>query len=438
MIPPDADHMPKTLEKSIYFGTKNIVDAIKASDRKNEIKLVYISSVAIYGNRDDKHPWGRIGDPLLISIYDNYAYEKKRAERYILESELLNWVIFRQTAMYHKKFLTNNLNDGLMFHTCWNTPIEWVTDVDSGLLMTNLAKFDSNNTLEKDFWRKCYNIGGGENCRTTGYETFDFGFKLMGASVQKFFKPQWNATRNFHCMWFTDSDKLNNYLKFQNESNEIFWARQAKKNWYYKYGAILPSKLLSKIVIQRLFKSTNSPTYWVKNNKIGRITAAYGGMDEYENIPKSWNEFPLLCKDQNSDGNFIDYNELKNINSSVKYKLNHGYDESKLDSELDITDMQQAAEFRGGKCLSTSMKKGDLYTKLKWQCHNGHIFSSSPYTILKAGHWCPDCVAEKSWNWDELAKNVPFYAQIWYDINKTNNSFKFPLTQNDNDFLSVE
>ena len=75
--------------------------------------------------------------------------------------------------------------------------------------------------------------------------------------------------------------------------------------------------------------------------------------------------------------------------------------------------MQKAAEFRGGKCLSLTMVKGDLYTKLKWLCSEGHEFNASPYLVLKAGHWCSKCV-QSPWNFDEQARHNDFLAQVWY------------------------
>ncbi len=94
-------------------------------------------------------------------------------------------------------------------------------------------------------------------------------------------------------------------------------------------------------------------------------------------------------------------------------RLDHGYDENKPKSELDLEDMKSAARFRGGECLSGSMVKGDLTTKLKWRCAFGHEFEGSPTLILLAGHWCPECTPPP-WNYDEIAKVNPFFAQVWY------------------------
>ena len=47
----------------------------------------------------------------------------------------------------------NNLKDGLMFHTPWNCVLEWVTDVDSGILCKNLIERDLDERLD-GFWNR--------------------------------------------------------------------------------------------------------------------------------------------------------------------------------------------------------------------------------------------------------------------------------------------
>ncbi|MCH5296014.1 MAG: NAD(P)-dependent oxidoreductase, partial [Treponema sp.] len=113
------------------------------------------------------------------------------------------------------------------------------------------------------FWNKIYNIGGGKDCRITGYETIDEGFRVMGLKTKKVFKPNWNIPRNFHGVWFYDSDELDEILDYRTENNKIFWNRMGKKYWYFKVAKIVPSALISKLAIQRLFKNTNAPKYWI-------------------------------------------------------------------------------------------------------------------------------------------------------------------------------
>lgn len=415
VIPPLADHYPIETDRCNRIGAKNIVDTVEGI-KENQPKLVHISTVAIYGNRNYKHPWGRVGDPLISSTYDEYSASKIKGERFVLDSNIKHWAVLRQTGMLHSKMLSNNMKDGLMFHTCFNAPIEWVTARDSGLLMRRLVEKDALGNLEEAFWKKCYNIGGGACNRVTGYDTFDEGFKIIGGSTQKYMKPQWNSLRNFHCMWFQDSHILNDYLDFQKEDVKDYWQEILSTHRYYSLGKLVPAKIISKLAIERLLKDENAPRYWIKTNQSGKVKAFFGSRENINCMPSDWSEFPILAHGQLADGD-IDYDDMRDITKLEEhgYILDHGYDESKLDCELDIEDMQQAAAFRGGRCISTSMTKGDLYTKLEWECHDGHRFFASPYCILKAGHWCSECCQPQPWDYDRLSKFMPFYAQVWYD-----------------------
>jgi len=57
-----------------------------------------------------------------------------------------------------------------------------------------------------------------------------------------------------------------------------------------------------------------------------------------------------------------------------------------------IEEMQDLATNRGGKCLSTEYL-GNTH-KLKWECNKGHVWESSPKAILRGG-WCPLCSLNK-------------------------------------------
>ena len=90
-----------------------------------------------------------------------------------------------------------------MFHTCFNAPLEWATAEDSGLLIANIIRQDTERDLGQKFWGKVFNLGGGQcNC-VTGYDILNDGFEIIGGTVKNFFEPAFNATRNFHGLWFT-------------------------------------------------------------------------------------------------------------------------------------------------------------------------------------------------------------------------------------------
>lgn len=433
IIPPLSDHDSIGTFKSNYIGTKNIVDAITASGRADEISLIHIATVAIYGHRADPHVWIRVGDPVISSDYDVYSKQKLKAERYVLESGLKKFVSLRQTAMFHKNIFKNNTNDGLMFHTVWNGALEWVTDLDSAKLCTNLIEKDSEGKLE-DFWKKIYNIGGGEKCRLTGFESIDISFSLLGGGVKKYFKPNWNITRNFHGGWFYDSDELEEKLNFRNEDPEMFWKRMAKKHRLLKLVKLVPPALVSSAFFGKLFKSTNAPKYWLKNGIEGRVKAFFGSRAKYAEIPENWDNYNLLCEGKDEKGNAVDYAAYKDIKNAASKLLDHGYDESKDLKDLTLEDLQKAAEFRGGECAAKSYNKNP-YEKLAWKCRKGHEFNLTPYTVLKGGYWCADCCEPSPWRYGAIA-DIPFYGQVYFDSHDKNEvDDEYPTFVHEEDFI---
>jgi hypothetical protein len=139
-----------------------------------------------------------------------------------------------------------------------------------------------------------------------------------------------------------------------------------------------------------------------------RIKVWFGSRKKYEAIPDTWDSIVLA----------------KPIN--LPAYLDHGFDESKPTEELDIADMRQAAEFRGGKCLSETMTKGDMYTPLKWSCAFGHEFEATPYLILFAGHWCKECDCGE-WKYGEIADVNPFFAQVWKPLHEGEENYRVKM-----------
>lgn len=57
----------------------------------------------------------------------------------------------------------------------------------------------------------------------------------------------------------------------------------------------------------------------------------------------------------------------------------------------------------------------NIGSPLEWECAFGHEFKATPNLVLKGGHWCPECERSK-WNFAEMAKVNPFFAQVWTPI----------------------
>ena len=430
VIPPLSDNDAEASRLSNMVGSLNLVEAVKTY--APQTKFIHVSTVALYGNRTAAHPWGRVGDPVMPSVFDSYAKHKMIAERAVLESGLSHWVVLRQTGMLHERMLNDNISDGLMFHTPFNSPIEWVSARDSGLLIKRIIERDAAGEIDS-FWRKIYDIEGGEENRGTGFDVFRDGFALIGGNAKSFLRPSYNAIRNFHGLWYADGDELNELFGYRHDTVKAYWKEIGDKHKYYKLAKILPASFIAALVIKPLLKHPNSPRTWLKKGDVGKVQAYFGCKDNADALPDDWKDFYVWSEDRGEDvpndiknGEFADkysfmagysYEEMKKPEFAKKngLLLSHGYDETKPVSEWDIEDMKEAAAFRGGECISENMEKGDAYTPLKWRCHDGHEFYAAPYTILKGGYWCPDCCQPEPWNYDKLAKRIPFYAQIWYD-----------------------
>jgi hypothetical protein len=136
----------------------------------------------------------------------------------------------------------------------------------------------------------------------------------------------------------------------------------------------------------------NGTAYWYRNRNDLRISAFYKDYASYESIPDWGVEMPDFDPDPDW------------------HRLDHGYDETK--TSLDIGDLHGAAAFRGGECLAGEWD-GDMFATLDWKCAAKHDFRAKANTILKAGHWCPQCMAPP-WDFDQQAKINPFLAQVWH------------------------
>lgn len=392
MVSPMADRYPEETLQVNYGSTIKIIEAIKKQDNADEIALVFIGTIAETGCRMPPIHWGRVGDPIKGSMFDYYATSKIAAERAVFESGLKKWVSIRQTGMLP----TVRAQHPIMFHQNLHNVLEWVTADESGMLMANICE----DWIPDHFWRKAYNVGGGEQWRMTAWQLIEINFAAMKRDFRAIFAPDDFALYNFHGHWFTDSDKLHAITQFRFMTPEEYFAhdKQLKQLRFISSIPLVKRLIPSAKKLRQQMKAINAQetgVHWMLDNDKGAwIEAFFGSREKFRQI-KSWE---------------AGY-ELTMPDNTPTY-LSHGYDESKPIADLTLEDMQGAAQFRGGACLSDSMINGDLFTPLKWQCHQGHDFDATPNLILKAGHWCPEC-ERISWDYSELARHSPFFAQVW-------------------------
>lgn len=370
MVSPSADYFPEETMHTNVTAMRNIVEAVKAQPNSDNIGVVYIGSVAQYGPHDAPRHWGRTGDPLTPAKMDMYAASKVCAERILAESGLKKWVSLRQTGILSEAMLFNG-TDPIAFHVPIQGVLEWATVEDSARLMHQVCM----PWVPESFWRRFYNIGSGADYRLSNY---DFESQLMKAlscpPPEKSFDARWFATGNFHGMWYEDSDALDQILHFRlnTPAAEYFRIMSSRLPAYFRLAKFCPAFLIKAGMKWVAGRNHLAPLYWRRHQDDpvckARIDAHFGGMQAWEQA-KNWDEIDTTPPSQ------------------TPIRWEHGCDESKPESEWDIADMQSVAAFRGGKCLSETMVKGDLYTPLRWQDADGREFSATPCTILLGGHW---------------------------------------------------
>ncbi len=397
MVSPRADHHPQETMRVNVTAAENIVRAVKSRPDADRVQVVYIGSVAQTGHRCPPIHWGRTGDPINVSVYDHYGVSKCLAERVFAESGLRRWVSLRQTGILYPALILNGA-DPITFHVPIDGVLEWATVEDSGRLLARLC----DTELPDTFWRRFYNISSGADYRLTMYEFESLLLQALSCPPpEKVFDARWFASRNFHGYWFTDSDILEDYLHFRANIPvvEYFASLRRALPWYISLARIVPAPLI-KWGMGMLTRIRPLGTMsWFATGDKQRIAAYFGSREAWEQQP-TW--------------------ENANLSRPTEEPLllNHGYDETKPIDQWNITDMQQAAAWRGGKCLSENMTIGDAYTPLEWECFDGHRFTASPALVLLGGHWCPRCMPAP-WQYDREARHNPFLAQVWYASHAT-------------------
>ena len=391
MVSPSADYYPKKTMHVNVTAADNVVKAILAQPNADDIKAVYIGSVAQTSDRNAPIHWGRIGDPVCTSVYDHYGISKIKAERLFADSGIKHWVSLRQSGILYPGILKNF--DPIMFHVPIRGVLEWATVEDSGRLLANVCGDD----VPEEFWNHFYNISSGPDYRMTNYE---FECKILKTCYcpkpEKIFESKWFVLRNFHGQYYLDADKLENYLHFREyvPVDEYFAKMQKSLPGFFKLAKIAPAFAIKWAMRPVAYKKQWGTQWWIKHHDMNRIHAYYGTEEAWRNIP-DWKDMDLEVSANPADAVHID----------------HGYDESKPLSELTVQELQKAAAFRGGELLSTSYS-GDPAEKLQWRCHKGHTFEASPKLVLEGGQWCDECIPP-AWDYDDLSAHSPFFAQVW-------------------------
>jgi len=236
IIPPLADESPELACKVNTLGTENLIRNLE--QLSPESFFIYSSSISVYGDRLE-NPMIKVGDSLFPSEGDEYAKTKIKAEQIICSSKL-DWSIFRLTAI-----MGNHKVSKLMFHMPLATSMEIASPEDTARAFVHAVE----NRLQIS--KKIFNLGGGENCRTTYKELLTGSFAIFGLGKLSFPDKAF-AEKNFHCGFYEDGDDLDNILHFRNDTMESYYDSEKlkipiwRKALTYIFKAQIKSFLLRK------------------------------------------------------------------------------------------------------------------------------------------------------------------------------------------------
>ncbi|BCW78333.1 NAD(P)-dependent oxidoreductase [Arthrobacter sp. NicSoilC5] len=388
VVSPLADQHPELARKVNIGSMRNIIRAVKNLPDPSRIKVVGVGSVAETGNRAVPHHWGRIGDPIRVSTFDEYGQTKVIAERELADSGLPRWAWLRQTGIFHPDMLT--IRDPIMTHSTLDGVMEWVSVEDSARLLANICE----PTVPDEFWGGIYNIGGGAPWRLTNWELQTAIADALGVKdITRWYDRNWFATGNFHGHWYTDSDRLQALVPFRQDTfPEALSRAVGSLPAAVKSAGKVPGWLIKHLVMKPLTRQPRGTMHALRSGNTPEINAHFGSLANWQSIG-DWSTFHPPAPDK------------------TPVLLDHGYDETKKPSDWTGTDYSSAAEFRGGHLLTQDIAPGQFTKPITWRCAFDHAFDASPRLVLTAGHWCPTCVADTASYPDQAARN-PFLAQL--------------------------
>ena len=209
IIPPAANERPAWARDITVGGTRNVIEAARAC--KGPVRLVYCSSIALFGKTQHLPPPRTATDP--IQITDEYTAHKAECEQMVRESGL-DWVILRMGACPPLSTLESSPSgrvNPMMFDVPLTDRIEFVHPLDAGLAVANALSCAeaSGKTLL---------IGGGERCRLLQGEFLGRTLEAVGIGR---FPDETFTTEPFHTDWL-DTEESQRLLQFQRHGIEDY------------------------------------------------------------------------------------------------------------------------------------------------------------------------------------------------------------------------
>ncbi|MHA1819535.1 MAG: NAD-dependent epimerase/dehydratase family protein [Promethearchaeota archaeon] len=247
IIPPLSERQPELAYDVNVNGTKNIVEAIKNSEDSEGLghpKLVFTSSVSIYGARNDREPPLRIDSEIQPS--DNYSRHKVECER-IIRASGVEWTVLRLGAVPPVDLSVGF--DPIMFEINLDNRIEFVDGEDVALALSNATELLFNSEINN----KVFLIGGGKENGCQLYYR-DFVNKMLEAYGVGKLPDRAFGKKPYYTDWM-DTSESQKILRYQRHSFKGFIGK-IKKVWGVRRVFVRAFYLIA-----QLFLLSKSPYY---------------------------------------------------------------------------------------------------------------------------------------------------------------------------------
>ena len=279
VVSPLADARPDLARKVNTVSIQHLIRAVKSLPDPAKVGVVGVGSVAETGDRPAPHHWGRVGDPIRVSQFDEYGQTKVIAEKLLVDSGLPRWAWLRQTGIFHPGML--EIRDPIMTHSPFAEVMEWVSDADSARLVAGISE-----GVPEEFWQRIYNIGGGAGWRLTNWELQNaIGAALGVADIRTWYHRNWFALKNFHGQWYTDSDQLQELVPFRQDTFQAALARAVPTlPTAVRNAGRVPSWVVRELVMRRLAYQPRGTMHAIRHGDAAAIAAFYGSRQDWERV----------------------------------------------------------------------------------------------------------------------------------------------------------
>ncbi len=163
----NSEDFPEWAEEINVGGTRNLITALQAQPSPS--KLLFSSSLHIYGKTQDQPPPRTIADP--PQPIEHYAIHKVICEKMIKESGL-DWTIFRLGASLPVRLIM----DPGMFEVPLDNRIEFVHSKDVAMAIANALQHEQT-------WGQTWLIGGGPRCQYYQRELVERVLQAVGIGM---------------------------------------------------------------------------------------------------------------------------------------------------------------------------------------------------------------------------------------------------------------